>query len=169
MSRAAVLALTVALVACGDPAVDDRADALGAEDPKVPEGPSHRPGQPCLACHDGSQADVRRFSVAGTIYTVEGGDEVAAGAIVELVDAFGETFRVATNCAGNFYVEPGAYDPTYPVWVALESGDDRIEMESPIGRDGSCATCHAHPAGKASAGRVYLDSFERERPATGCP
>jgi hypothetical protein len=166
--RVVVAVLAAVAASCGDPVVDDRAEALGPEDPKVPAGPSHRPGQPCLACHDGTQ-DIRPFSVGGTIYMVEGGGEVAPGVEIELIDAFGATHRVVTNCAGNFYVEPADYDPTYPVWVALEFDGDRVEMQSPIGRDGSCATCHGAEPNRRSAGPVFVDSFERERPPVSCP
>ena len=103
------------------------------------------------------------------IYTLEGGDAVAPGVEVELVDALGATHRVATNCAGNFYVEPGDFDPAFPVWVALELDGDRVEMSSPIGRDGSCATCHEAETSRRSAGRVFVDSFARDRPAVECP
>lgn len=157
----------VGLIGCGDPVRDARIEALGPEREGVAQGPLHRAGQPCLACHDGSGP--RELSVGGTIYRTEGSKSPVAGVRVELTDATGTTFTTATNCAGNFFVDPADFTPTYPLRVALQAGAQRIEMDSPIQRDGSCASCHARPAGTASAGVVYLYTDDVEAPADACP
>ena len=139
-----------------DPVQDSLVASLGPEAPGVPVGPNHRPGQPCLACHrEGGEAK-SVFSIAGTIYR-EKGAALALGEVeVELTDMTGHKVVARSNCAGNFYLSPAAFIPTYPVWVVLRSGSHSIEMESPIYREGSCATCHVEPPGPMSAGAVFL-------------
>jgi hypothetical protein len=70
MSRRAfawAFALGLAAVGCDDPVHDDAVTALGGEDPNVPIGALHRPGQPCLVCHGGSGPAALAFSVGGTV------------------------------------------------------------------------------------------------------
>lgn len=167
--QAMSLTLAATIAACADPVVDRKVDALGPEMQGVPPGPLHRPGQPCLLCHD-ARGDARVFSVAGTVFVAPGGGAPSVGTVVELFDADGTTFRTATNCAGNFFVEPGAFTPRYPLYVALEHDGARIEMDSPIFRDGSCASCHGAVADPASAGPVYRDALGATTDAPeGCP
>lgn len=144
------LCLALLLTACADPVQHAQIEALGPEQPKIAKGPLHRAGQPCLTCHDGGHA--RAFSIAGTVYAREGEAEPAAGVRVQLSDSAGKQHELASN----FFVEPSVYTPVYPLWVTLESGDARIEMDSPIQRDGSCASCHREEANASSAGPVYL-------------
>jgi hypothetical protein len=165
MLRAA--ALLVALTGCEDPVRDRAVSALGPEAAGVPEGPLHRPGQPCVLCHDGEEA--RALALGGTITWAEGSEVAAVGATVDLVDALGARFSARTNCAGNFFVLPEDYQPQYPVWVSLRRGASEIAMESPIHGDGSCATCHASHQGPESAGPVYLYSLPPSDPPPECP
>jgi hypothetical protein len=150
MMRALAL---LALTSCSDPVQSTRIEALGSERSGVAKGPLHRPGQPCVLCHDGSGP--RAFSVAGTVYSADGSSAAAAGVRVELTDSTGATFTTASNCAGNFFVEPADFTPLYPMWVALETAGERIEMDTPVARDGSCASCHARESSAASPGVVY--------------
>lgn len=164
----AVLSLiAAALVACGDPSKDLAIEALGPESPGVAEGPLHRPGQPCLVCHDGTEA--RAFSMAGTVYWTPDSDEPAAGASVHLVDALERRFEAITNCNGNFFIMPEEFEPKYPSWVSIGVGSMRIVMDSPINGDGSCARCHGMSPGPESAGRVYVSPIAPEVSAQGCP
>jgi hypothetical protein len=140
---------------CVDPVIDAAITALGPEDPAVAVGPLHRPSQPCVLCHDGERAS--RFSVAGTVYTQPEGAETAPGVMVELIDAVGR-HATRSNCAGNFFVRNTEFAPTYPLWTALSYGDYRIDMQSPIGRDGSCAACHAATQ-QSKTDVVYLYSL----------
>lgn len=162
-----VAALLLALAGCDEPVRDRAASALGPEAPGVPPGPLHRPGQPCVLCHDGDEA--RALALGGTITWTEGSDEPAIGATVHFVDSLGARFTATTNCAGNFFVLPEDYEPRYPVWVSLRRGEWEIAMESPVNGDGSCATCHARERGPESAGSVYLYSIAPSDPPPECP
>lgn len=167
--RAALWAL-VPLAACIDPVRERAIAALGAETPGVSVGPLHRPGQPCLACHDGEDPDLAAFSVAGTVYIDDSATQPAANVRVILLDADDRRHELTSNCAGNFYVSPEQFRPRYPLWTALELGVDRIEMQSPIGRDGSCAGCHALEASTTRTSAIYLYSVAGELPeGLACP
>ena len=107
--------------------------------------------------------------MAGTVYRLADGDAPAPGARVEIVDAAGQRFVAETNCAGNFFVRPEDFEPVYPAWTSLSVGDYRIAMETPIHREGSCAGCHAEPAGPDAVGRVYLLAIDVEDTAEACP
>ena len=165
MRRATAIGLLGALLAAGacDPAHDDAIAALGPEAPGVRRGPLHRPGQPCLLCHDGAIGDPQRFTVAGTVYETLGGNLPAVGASVVLVDARGSSTALPTNAAGNFYATPSKYDPTYPVQVTVEgpSGETvrmqtLIEGNGTVEPNGACASCHFDPPGPSSPGHVSL-------------
>jgi hypothetical protein len=150
------LACAVLASACSDPVHEARITALGPEDPTLEPGALHRPGQPCLACHDGTQPDTTRYSIAGTVYWQRDARVGAPAVSVQLVDSRGERFRARTNCAGNFFVTPGEFEPLFPLWTSLQWNDYVIDMQSPIGRHGSCASCHAAPASQALSDPVYL-------------
>ena len=155
-ARWTLLAGLTLLGAC-DPVVDDAIGALGGESPSVRRGPLHRPGQPCLLCHDGATGDPPAFSVAGTIFLLSSGTQGANGATVSLTDANGSAFNAITNAAGNFYVTPGQWTPTYPMTVVVNpSAGPTVTMHTDVGRDGSCASCHVDPAGPSSPGHVSL-------------
>jgi hypothetical protein len=139
-----------------DPVHDDAVTALGGEAPGVRKGPLHRPGQPCILCHDGAIGDPPAFSVAGTIFQTATGLEAADGATITLTSSDGSTHATTANAAGNFYVLPTEYAPVYPMKVAVTYGQVTVKMTSDVGRDGSCATCHLDPAGPGSAGHVFI-------------
>jgi hypothetical protein len=160
-------ALAVVALGCADPTREAAIANLGGEVEGVPPGPLHRPGQPCLACHDGHEA--RRYSMAGTVYRLADGDAPAPGVRVEIVDSVEQTFVVETNCAGSFFVRPEDFTPAYPAWTSLSLGAYRIAMETPIHREGSCAGCHADPAGPDAVGRVYLQAIDVAGEAEACP
>lgn len=162
-----VLGLCAASSGCGDPLREDAVGRLGDELPGIPAGPLHRAGQPCLVCHDGSTSTP--FSVAGTIHLRIDGAQPAASALVHLADGLGNTYRVATNCAGNFFVRPGDYEPAWPLWVRVEREGWTQVMESPVNGDGSCASCHAPAPGPGSAGPIYMIPFEGEPEEADCP
>ncbi len=143
------------LGAC-DPVQSDAVASLGDEAPGVKKGPTHRPGQPCIVCHDGAIGDPPAFSVAGTVFVAEGDRTAANRATVALTDSTGKTYSTTTNTAGNFYVAPSEFTPNYPMKVAVTYGGVTVKMTSLIGRDGSCGGCHTDPAGPASPGHVYI-------------
>lgn len=169
MGVAGVVSLLLggALAACDDPVRGSEVASLGPEAPAVAPGPLHRPGQPCLVCHDGATA--REFSLAGTVFWGPESDLPAPATEVLVIDSAGQELTAVTNCAGSFFVRPEEFEPAFPLWVALRRGDAEIGMDSPVHGEGSCAGCHGLRTGPASAGRVYLHPIE---PTTGpgeCP
>jgi hypothetical protein len=167
MTTRGAIALTLALgavvVGC-DPVHDDAIAALGGEAPGVRQGPLHRPGQPCLLCHDGAFGDPQRFTLAGTIFETQGSTVPSVGATVIVTDATGGTRELpVTNAAGNFYVTPGQYDPAFPLKISVRGpGNETIVMQSlvqgngTVEPNGSCAGCHFDPQGPSSPGHVCL-------------
>ncbi len=147
--------LIAPILAC-DPTHSDQVSALGGEAPNVNEGPTHRPGEPCLRCHDGAFGDPEEFSVAGTIYRGAEDATGADGVTVIMTDATGSTHTALTNSAGNFYVTPGDWTPKYPMQAQIESGSTKVPMLTLISRDGACSGCHVAPASDDSPGRVVL-------------
>src|SRR5204862_7633322 len=96
------------------------------------------------------------LSVAGTVYARAAASVPLNRVTVQMVDSDGRPFDATTNCAGNFFVRPSEFSPRYPLWVTLALGTQKIDMESPVYRDGSCASCHTDPKGPASAGHAYF-------------
>ncbi len=164
---------------CGNPAVDDKISALGGEQQGVPQGPFHRPGQPCLLCHSKYYGAKPEMVVAGTVFadlkqflSVENVDVV-------LTDSVGETRTATTNCIGNFFITKDSWDAQFPLAAEIRypvydaSGnvqkDDKGQivrkvkaMGSWINRDGSCASCHTLygrvPAVDQSQNPIWYDS-----------
>ena len=127
---------------CIDPIHTDNVTALGGEASGVREGPTHRPGQPCLTCHGGSGPGSPEFSVAGTVYAVRGGAQAVEGVSVVLTDANKETRTLVSNEVGNFYIEASRWAPATPMRVELQYGGKAKVMKSLIGGNGTCAFCH---------------------------
>lgn len=155
---------------CEDPVRDAEAAALGPEQPGIPRGPLHRSGQPCLVCHaDGGRASPS-FAMAGTVFADADTAVPINQATVVLQDSAGHTQIVATNCAGNFMLQPDELTLQYPIWATVQGAGQTIDMESPIYREGSCASCHSDPRGPASAGHVFLLANPQPLPARfHCP
>lgn len=154
------------IVSCTDPVVDNAIAQLG-EDPGEP-GPEHRPGQPCVLCHQSGGPAKAHFAVAGTIYdtpdpkTAKG----VEGVQILLVDSGGTYPRVPvlTNKAGNFYVKEEDW-PTlqFPMHAKIYKDATHGDlMQSQIGREPSCAGCHHDPRRGVSddqfgaLGHIYL-------------
>ncbi len=156
LGAAGVLAL-LAGASC-DPVHGDAKSALGGETPGVPRGPLHRPGQPCLVCHDGASGDPHAFTMAGTVYLDAGDTTPVEGATVTLESVDGTMASVLTNAAGNFYLTSEQYTPRYPVHVnSVTLGPVSVAMHSHVGGNGSCAGCHVDPPGPDSPGHVYIN------------
>lgn len=162
-------ALALAAASCGDPVPDSEINALGSENPTIPPGPLHRAGQPCLLCHhDGGKAPA--FTLAGTVYVNATSGKALANADVIILDSVQAIFHASTNCAGNFYVRPTEFVPTYPVWFSVRAAGKQRDMDTASYREGSCAACHTKMIGPASAGPVYLydDPTMQPPPANQC-
>jgi hypothetical protein len=152
-----VVAVAALSPGCVDPTHDDAVNALGPEDPNVPRGPNHRPGQPCLTCHGSEGPSHHEFSVGGTVYMVRGQPAPAMGATVQLEDINGSFANAQTNAVGNFYIPVQEWTPVYPIWPFQTTlGAASQQMSTHVGRDGSCADCHAEPASPTSAGQIYV-------------
>lgn len=148
---ALALAVSTFALSCTDPVRDAEIEALGAEDPGVPQGENHRPGQPCLHCHSkGGPAEDHPFAIAGTIYETDAFDSPPAkDIIVQFVDANNGAPRSdppRTNEVGNFFVPLSDWpDLAFPIRVGLYNDEKKPpvqKMKSLIGREGSCNFCH---------------------------
>jgi hypothetical protein len=169
---AIALAALLAPAACTiDPVHSEQVSALGPEQPGVPRGPLHRAGQPCLTCHGGDGPASMVFSVAGTVYEQDNARVPFANALVKLTDSAGHHVVTGTNCAGNFFLQPGDFTPSFPMWVAVSYAGQDANMNTPVFRDGSCAGCHVDPRGPSSPGHVYFQAASQNFhfPASGCP
>jgi len=153
---ALVFATSTLASACNDPVQARQEDVLGDEDPSVPEGPLHRPGQPCLVCHGEEGSVDPKFSFAGTLYQKAGLLEPLHDATVRFIDGSGQQYSVTSNCAGNFYVGASNFVPKWPVWMKVEYDGLTAEMVSSSTREGSCGACHKDPASPSTVGHVYL-------------
>jgi hypothetical protein len=152
-----VTACAPAVLAPVDPQHEAAVAALGPEDPKIPVGPLHRAGQPCMLCHDLGE-DATAFNLAGTVYRDNVSATPLTDAEVLVVDAAANHFTAHTNCFGNFYVGATGFEPVWPFWVTIRQGANDSAMGSPVHRERSCAACHFNPAGPRTAGQVYLTS-----------
>jgi hypothetical protein len=157
-------ALIAGLVApgCSNPVIDTQIEALGGEQQGVPQGPFHRPGQPCVLCHSSYYGASPEFAVGGTVFADQKGDSFKTVNDVQVVltDSIGETRTLTTNCIGNFYVRKEDWDPQFPLAAEIRypvynptTGEPTLDgegqvvrkvkaMGSYISRDGSCAHCH---------------------------
>jgi hypothetical protein len=153
-----VVAIATLALSC-DPVKSDAVSALGDEAPGVRTGPEHRPGQPCIVCHDGSFRSPTAFTVAGTIFQDQNDLRAASGAEVTITGADGKYVTQRANSAGNFYFTEREYTPVYPLSVSITYRNfPAVKMTSLVGGNGSCATCHTDPAGPTSAGHIFIPS-----------
>jgi hypothetical protein len=141
--------------ACVDPVRDGAIEKLGPEKGGVPPGPEHRPGQPCLLCHS-DDGEAGAFTIAGTVYLDLSSNTPVDNVQVTAFDSKGMSFTATTNCAGNFFVRPQEFAPTFPIWLEMQGGETFRSMESQSYREGSCAACHTSEVGPSSPGPVYL-------------
>jgi hypothetical protein len=184
LAVAPALALAALSTGCrNDPVPQAIIDALPAD--STPNGPLHRPGQPCLACHD-AYGGATQFAVAGTIFALDAtGKKVLAAPNIRVTvldssngggSAIGNTLHACTNASGNFYVlASDATGITFPLSPTAAG----LPMVSLIGRDGSCATCHKLPdatsldaitgAGHDSAGVILVDPSKTDPSCGGSP
>jgi hypothetical protein len=156
--RTLVLALAAllspALLSCRyDPVPQEIIDDLGPE--TGTPGATHRPGQPCLACHSSYAGTAPQMVFGGTIYVLDDKDAIvpAAGVPVSVFDSAGTSKKACTNPAGNFFLEKEAWkDVAFPLTVQVGTPGSS-SMSSLIGRDGSCASCHKAPDPEADPPR----------------
>lgn len=156
LRRLSLLALLSTLApSCIDPVHTDEVDALGDEVAGVREGPLHRPGQPCFACHGGSGPGPD-FAIAGTVYAVKNQPAALPGVIVTVTDATGTARSMESNAAGNFYITANQWSPAYPLYVQMKYGAESKDMNTRIGRIGGCNTCHRGTGDATQMPAVYM-------------
>jgi hypothetical protein len=152
---AGIVAFACMFMSCTDPVRDQRIAALGGEDPAVPTGPLHRPGQPCVLCHSsGGPASNAPFAIAGTIFETNASDSMGAtGVSVLFIDAASSQRSYDTNEAGNFFIPESEWsDLTFPFKVGLLTMDGKqVPMNSTVNREGSCNFCHRPVTGSPLA------------------
>lgn len=151
-----ICALAGVLTACEDPVLTERARSLGPDPGPYEEGPNHRAGFPCTWCHQKGSLSRPYFDLGGTVYARASSDEPLPGARVVLFDRHGKNQTLVSNQVGNFFLEEGALELEFPLWVKLEYQGEVTAMQTPIFRERSCAACHMDPANSKRAGRVYL-------------
>ena len=139
-----LLILAMIAAACTDPVKDHAIDRLGQEKSGIPEGPEHRPGQPCVLCHsEGGTASGKKFAIAGTIYDTKAAARGAENVKVVFVDSAGSERQAFTNAAGNFFIRESEWpDLTFPFKTGVARGNLTTNMSTTVNREGSCNFCH---------------------------
>jgi hypothetical protein len=160
--------LSPALLSCRyDPVPQEIINDLGPETGKP--GATHRPGQPCLACHSSYAGASPQMVFGGTVYAIGEKNAIvpASGVPVTVFDSAGTSKKACTNATGNFNLKKEDWkDVAFPLTVVVGNS----KMTSLIGRDGSCASCHKAPdpdadpprnpvtgAGNDSPGIILID------------
>jgi hypothetical protein len=164
LASLAVAAASALTGGCNDATHDMQVQALGPEDPNVPQGPLHRPGQPCLVCHGGIGPASTQLSIGGTVYVSNTSAMPAVGATIQVEDVNGSVGAAQSNSAGNFFIQSSEWQPTFPILPQVTLGGVTNPMTTHAGREGSCAACHADPAGPTSAGHVYVNFIQGTGP-----
>ena len=149
--RIATCLLLFNCLACASGDDDELADSVNTT-----PGPTMRPGENCLRCHNPlGEAKTRVWSAAGTVFPMLDAERTEGVAAVDVVfsDENGKVVTtVTTNDVGNFYTAAPLPDPFF---VRLEFEGERIEMPC-APPAGSCNACHSkNPVGFAP-GRIYL-------------
>jgi len=152
--RSSVLVGAVLLTACTNPVVDDQVALYGEELADVPPSEFHRPGQPCVLCHSEYGGATPQLVLGGTVFADQRSFLPVENVEVRLYDAVGDVYTMISNCIGNFYLKTEGKIPQFPLAVEIRcpqfdasgnpvEGQKVRNMNSWIGRDGSCATCHS--------------------------
>jgi len=99
------------------------------------------------------------MSIGGTVYAYGNQTTPAVGATVVIEDISGTFGTAMSNQAGNFFIAASDWQPTFPIIVPqVTLGPVSQQMQTHVGRDGSCAACHFDPPGPTSQGRIYVSS-----------
>jgi hypothetical protein len=155
-------------LSCSDPIQSGRVEDLGKEITGVDKGEFHRAGQPCIVCHAENGPADSVFTIAGTVLAGPQSQVGVANAEVRMTDSLSTTHIAKTNCVGNFFVkpvkdDPDGWDPKFPILVAVAKGGTLRRMNSVIGREPSCGTCHTTRADRDPSSQliqVYLFGTE---------
>jgi hypothetical protein len=158
-----VAALAFSSACVSNPVPDAEIDSLGPD--TTDPGPDHRPGQPCVICHSsGGPASDDPFAVGGTVFHDPKSSQGVAGVSVLFVDSINSSPRIPilTSASGNFFVRQADWSPSFPFYVNIFNPVDGTTgiMQSHVGRQPSCASCHRDAFTPAEAlysvGHIYL-------------
>lgn len=120
------------------------------------------PGGDCIECHASGEGP--RYTVAGTVMGKANDDENCAGiggVTVEITDANGDIFNLATTQDGNFFYGARGEDespaPTKPIVFpytarVVQGAKARAMVASQS--DGDCASCHTASGEHGAPGRI---------------
>jgi hypothetical protein len=115
------------------------------------EGPLMAPGQDCISCHDGGEAN--RWTAAGTW---------TRGARVSVTDANGKNVPMRGNDVGNFYT---AESLTPPLTVSVDGQSmDMTKLPSGTLHYGGCNLCHTN----GGADVIDVKNMAPGRDCLGC-
>jgi hypothetical protein len=167
-------------MACGDPLRDTRIELLGEEDPNFPADARHRPGQPCVWCHNSYENASPVMAVGGTVFFRPpplAGElpesvppYVVGGFVVRLLGSDGKSIELLVNECGNFWATPEQFEPVYPIRTRLLSINDagdtivNVGMGTRIGREESCGACHSEPKSPFSPGAIVVNAPDPANP-----
>lgn len=139
---------------CTNPVVDDQVELFGDELPDVGTTEFHRPGQPCVLCHSVYGGASPELVIGGTVFADQRSFLPVENVEIKVYDAVGDIYTMTSNCIGNFFLPAEGKLPQFPLAVEIRcpqfdadgqplEGQKVRNMNSWIGRDGSCATCHS--------------------------
>lgn len=174
LSPAALALVASAGLTCRyDPVPADLIDSLGPET-GTPSA-THRPGQPCVACHSTYEGADPKMAIGGTVYyqNAQGQILLAKDVLVRITDSKNTERKACTNEAGNFWIEEEDWaELSFP--LEIRAGERR--MQSIVGRERSCGMCHRLPddesidkvtgAGRSSAGVVVVSESDLGEPCS---
>ena len=126
--------------------------------------PKMHPGSNCVDCHD-DEDDAPELAIAGTVYADFTASEECAGVEgVEVVvtDETGESVRLETNAAGNFYLRADEMPLSTPLTAKVRhEGETRVMMGQV--HNPNCSNCHtSERVGGRQPGRIVIPGVESD-------
>lgn len=109
---------------------------LPCKNATTPNGDGHHyAGMDCMnGCHNHS------FTLAGTLFTTETGNQPIAGATITIVDSNNQTIDIVTAQNGNFYTRQAI---AFPVLTFASQCPSAVKMTAAVAMSGrGCNSCH---------------------------
>ena len=151
-----LLASAACFAACAADTTDTADTSRCGEVNTVP-GPTMRPGQNCLGCHQEGfgDPDAPMFSAAGTVFDAADSEHCdgVEGVKVFLTAADGSELELTTNEVGNFYTR----EPLMPEGPGprLEFEDRTVKMGRKLPTVPACNACHDNPPLANAPGKIF--------------
>ncbi len=135
---------------------------------QVDEGATMKPGEACIACHNGSTGEglkAPNLTFGGTAYAtphepddcnakVETGPAINT-AVVEITDKNGAVISLSVNGVGNFYRKSSVGPVAMPYTAKIKyNGVERAMVAAQM--TGDCNSCHTQAGTKNAPGRILL-------------